>query len=500
MRCRWLLLALAFAACAAPDFDVPREPSYALDPGPDTRAKRDVDTWLARNPGPSGFYPLVEGTDSLGARLRMMEAAERTIDAQYFLMKSDSAGFVFAAALLAAADRGVRVRLLLDDIFTTIRDEEIAFIDAHPNVELRLYNPISRNGIGAFNFLGDFKRANRRMHNKSFIVDNQVAIVGGRNIADEYFDLRAEGEFLDLDVLAVGPIVAEVSTEFDSYWNHERSLPASAVVREYTESELERLRDRMNGTFLDEAETIYRDAIDSNLMGRFVRGEEDLLSADARLLTDGPDKLVRDRSPDEQALVRELAEACNEARSEIIALTPYFVPLDEGVAFWKRQVDRGVRVVVITNSLASNNHTAVQSAYSGYRKDLLRAGVELYEARAGALASSDHPGSLTLHTKAMVLDRERVFIGSLNLDPRSIEINSEMGLLIDSPELGSGLVEALFSGLDTWTYRVELNERGSVEWNANIDGEAFVTTTEPDTSWCKRCIAWFLKIVPDRQL
>ena len=201
---RVAILALAFTVivgCSTLSFDYPREHSTAVSASLDSKLKGRVDNWQQSNDGPSGFYPLIGGNDAFGTRLWLMEHAEHSIDAQYFMMKGDTAGQIFAGSLLAAADRGVRVRFLLDDVFTTVGDAELALIDAHANIEVRLYNPISRRGIGILNFLGDFHSANRRMHNKSFTVDNQVTVVGGRNIADEYFELRKEGEFLDLDVV-----------------------------------------------------------------------------------------------------------------------------------------------------------------------------------------------------------------------------------------------------------------------------------------------------------
>lgn len=499
-----LLLLAGLAGCFTPDFDYPRTPSYALDPNTTTTAKAEIDEWLAANPGPSGFYPLVRGTDALGARLRFMEAAEKTIDAQYFLMKSDSAGFVFGAALLAAADRGVRVRLLLDDIFTSISGEEMALLNGHPNIELRLFNPISRRGFMGLNFLGDFARANRRMHNKSFIVDNQAAIVGGRNIADEYFDLRAEGEFLDFDMIAIGPIAAEVSEQFDSFWNHERALPAEAAIGKYGEEAVAELREQMEVEHITEAREVYREAVDSDLMRNFDAGTAKLYSAEAFVLTDSPDKLSSEISEEHMILVGEMVEICRAAASEIIVISPYFVPGNDGVAFWKEQADRGVRVVVITNSLASNNHTAVHSGYARYREDIIRAGIELREARADAVDQPEQgevgSKSLTLHTKAMIFDRERLFVGSLNLDPRSIEINSEMGMIVDSKEMVGGIADRVLANVDDWSYQVVLDEQGRIRWHQVVDDETVVLTTEPLTSCWKRFSAWFQKLAPERQL
>ncbi len=507
MRLKYLVFLLALfvlSGCATVDFDYPRVASVAIDPNEDTTLKRGVDEWLATNPGPSGFYPLVSGSDALGARLRLIESAEKTIDAQYFLMKTDAAGYVFAAALLTAADRGVRVRFLLDDIFTSVEDEDLAIIDGHPNIELRLFNPISRSGVGTFNYLGDFKRANRRMHNKSFIVDNQVAIVGGRNIADEYFELNREGEFRDFDIVALGPIAAEVSDEFDAFWNHERAVPAEAVIGKFSEQDVAELEAEIDLVFLEEAREIYRDAVDSDLMRSFDNNEMPLFSADAIVLTDDPDKLVNEISQEHMVLVQAMADIVEEATTEVIVLSPYFVPGDSGVEFWSSIAAKGVKVMIITNSLAANNHTSVHSGYAKYRKDLIRAGVELYEARANAVTDAGEGGTqaeaMTMHTKAMIFDRERMFAGSLNLDPRSIEINSEMGIVVTSAEMVGGLADQLLARLGDWTYRVKLNEDGRLRWHATIDGVEVVETSEPLATWYRKFNAWFLKIGPERQL
>ncbi|MEM1449404.1 MAG: phospholipase D family protein [Planctomycetota bacterium] len=500
-RIQALVVALALLpACSTPNFDHPREPSFALDPSVDTQTKRGVDAWRAKNPGPCGFYPLTDGTDALAVRLRLIEAAERTIDAQYFLMKSDSAGYVFAGALHAAAERGVRVRLLLDDIFTTFGDHEMALLDAHPNVEIRLFNPISRRGVGVLNFVHDFRRANRRMHNKSFIVDNQAAVVGGRNIADEYFDLRPEGEFLDFDVLAIGSIASEVSGQFDVFWNHHRSLPLEAVYGKTSEAQLERLRAWVGTDKIDAAKRAYDAAIRSSLMRSFDDASHPLYSATATLMTDRPDKLVNDIAAEHMVLVGELTEVLEESTSEIIVISPYFVPGDVGVAFWRRLVEEGRRVIVLTNSLAANNHTAVHSAYRRYRKDLVRAGVELYEIRAYVEGSGGERKALTLHTKSMIIDSNKLFVGSLNLDPRSIEINSEMGLVIGSEELVARLREPLLVGLQEFAYRVTLDEKGRTRWSARIGDEDVVETSEPQASNWLLFSAWFQAIAPERML
>ena len=237
-----LLSATAFTGCATVSFTEPKSYSETITDTADTRLGEGVSRWADAHGGLSGFYPLSQGMDALGVRLRLAEVAEKSIDLQYFLMKGDTAGAVMMNALLKAADRGVRVRFLLDDIFTTAKDRVLLLINQHPNIEVRLFNPVSRRGFHTLNFVGDFRQANRRMHNKSFTVDNQISVVGGRNIADEYFQLKTGSVFVDFDVLAMGPIAAEISESFDNYWNHSRAVPMDQIATNKEDEELEALR------------------------------------------------------------------------------------------------------------------------------------------------------------------------------------------------------------------------------------------------------------------
>ena len=380
----YISLVVLVSGCASGPIDYPREYSEAVTDTEDTFLGREVAEFQADYPGKSGFYPLARGIDALGARLTLMDQAEHTIDAQYFLMKSDEAGLIFAGNLLEAADRGVRVRFLLDDIFTNVDDRGLLLLDAHPNIEVRLFNPISRRGFYYLNYLGSFNRANRRMHNKSFIVDNQMGVIGGRNIAAEYFELEHDKEFVDFDMLAVGTVAADVSKTFDRYWNHEFSVPVQAFAERHSEEQLEKTRRQVFEALETAGETNYARAIDS----RFVQDVHDelisLFPAKATVFTDDPEKLLHKPSGEFRVLVNAVTDELLNAVSEVIIVTPYMIPRDGGMALIKELISRGVRVVVFTNSLASTNHVAVHGAYSRYRKPMLKAGVELYEARANA--------------------------------------------------------------------------------------------------------------------
>ena len=500
-----VLVSTLLAGCASAPLDYPRDPSVALEDTADTSLADKAANWLDGNTESNGFYPLLEGFDAFGARLALMRRAEVSIDAQYFLMKPDNAGFVFAAKLLEAAERGVRVRLLLDDVFTTVDDAALAFLDDHPNIEVRIFNPVARQGIYAFNYLGNFTLANRRMHNKSFIADNQVAIVGGRNIAVEYFQLETTGEFIDFDIFTAGPIVREISTEFDNYWNHGLAVPMEALYGENDSGKLAEKAGNLQRQMDLAGDSIYADAINTPLMTQIYANSLDPYIGAASLFVDDPQKLLEEVSVTRQITANGFREALAAADEEIIIFTPYFIPGERGMAFIEKLREKDLRIVLLTNSLATNNHTSVHSAYSSYRKRLLQAGVELWEARPDAAKITTEAGEteleqLTLHSKGALIDGRRVFVGSLNLDPRSIDINTELGLLIDSPELGQRLTESALERVQRIGYRLELDEDNRISWHATIDGREVVETSDPQTSVWRRMSAWFLKIAPEKQL
>ncbi|MEN8245947.1 MAG: phospholipase D family protein [Thermodesulfobacteriota bacterium] len=499
-----LVFALFVSGCATVSFDQPKSYSQAITDPEETSLGEYAAFKVEEQEGLSGFYPLNEGLDALGMRLRLAETAEKSLDLQYFLMKSDDAGAVIATALLKAADRGVRVRFLLDDIFTTVPDDSFLLINQHPNIEIRIFNPISRSGISTLNFVRHFKQANRRMHNKSFTADNVVSIVGGRNIADEYFELKTDSVFIDFDVLAVGPIVTEISDSFDEYWNHSRAVPIDQFIEDNAREDLSIVRAEIAEEFDEIYDTVYKKAFNSQLMVGLVNDQQPLFAAPARVLADSPDKLVNEVNETHMRLANDLGEVIRTAEKEVIFISPYYVPGDGGVQLARELVEKGLRVVVLTNSLASNNHVPVHAAYARYRRDVIGAGVELYEIRANAARelnySEDGPEKLTLHTKVFIIDRKKIFVGSLNLDPRSIRLNAEMGLLIDSEAMVASLFSKDEEDLRTNAYRVLVNDKGDLEWHCIIDNQKVIETKEPLTSRWLRFKAWFMKIAPESQL
>ncbi len=501
-----ILLALLAAGCAAAvPFDFPKVESTAIPPSDATELGGAAATWSEERDGVSGFHALYDSMDALGARLRLIERAERTIDAQYFVFKGDTTGTLFAAKLMRAADRGVRIRLLIDDIFTSLGssgglDAAFALADSHPNFEVRLFNPIARGGSMRLNFLTDFARANRRMHNKSFTVDNAVTIVGGRNIGNEYFRVDSAVEFADLELLGFGPVAAEVSETFDLFWNNELAVPIEAFGHSADNAAYRQFRSELNATFEKARNGVYREATETTFLKDLLADRLEPYETTAEVVTDRPSKLEgpvdRERLTE---LAAELERAMSAARNEIIVVTPYFVPRREGVEFLADLRAKGVRVAVVTNSLASTNHVAVHSGYAPHRRRLLEAGVELYEVKVDAgvdPADVDGPTRLTLHTKAVVVDRETLFVGSFNLDPRSIDINTEMGLFLDGSAAAKDFAEQIDQDLPAFSYRVVLTDDATIAWRYEGAGEPILKISEPDVGFWRAFKADFFRLLP----
>ncbi len=494
-------LFVLLGACAAVPFDYPKTTSSAPPPDSDTRLAQIAREWHGNSGDKSGFVGLGYGAEALGARLRMMELAENTIDAQYFIIKKDRAGALFVAKMLRAADRGVRVRLLIDDIFSPGVDQPLALLSSHPNIEVRLFNPLSRQGLKALSFLVDFKRANRRMHNKSFTVDNTMSIVGGRNIGEEYFELNEGAKFDDYEVLAIGPVVPEVSKGFDAFWNSELSVPMEAFDIAVSPDELDDWREWASTQLDTQDEGIYATAVNSQLMIDLAERRTEPVLAEATLITDSPEKLLAATSDVSVAtLASEIGRRFRAAEKEIIIITPYFIPRQKGAELLEELLDRGIRIVIVTNSLASTNHVPVHSRYRDYRKRLLEAGAEIREVRASEVGGENdwgyQPDRVTLHSKATVVDRRTIFVGSLNFDPRSIVINTEMGLFIESDDIGERFARLVMESVEQVSYRVELDDRGKLRWVYDQGGEREVTDREPEASWGRRAMVNLYRLLP----
>ncbi len=501
----WLLLLLA--GCASIDFDHPRESSTAIGDTDETYLGKQVVPYVQDKPeSESGFHVLIDGVDAFAARLTIADVAERSIDAQYYLIKNDLTGKVFVHTLLAAADRGVRVRLLLDDILTQGFDTALVALDSHPNFEIRVFNPFNRGAIGrGVSVVTDFGRINRRLHNKSFTVDNQITIFGGRNIADEYFGAREDQAFDDLDVAAIGNVVLDVSTMFDAYWNHETALPVRAFIRapEDAGRELDRIRIDLRSAVAGIEESKYAGAYKSRAYDYVHTDSSVFRWAPYQLVYDSPDIGVRERASDAESILTPLIAPVEAAQRSIVVVSPYFVPRKSGVQRISAMRERGIEVTVVTNSLVANNQLIVHAGYLPSRKPLLKNGVRLYEVRPdwevpGTEFVDASGARATLHSKAYIVDAETVFIGSFNFDPRSAYINTELGVLIRDPELAQRLLAEFDEDVQHSAYEVFLDKDGNVRWRGLVGGEEVIYDTEPESSFWQRSAVGLIRLLPIR--
>ena len=518
------VLALAATGCASIDLaSVARTPSSALAPQPGTRLHDGITPRLAATPGQSGFVALERGLDAFVARAALAELAERTLDLQYYIVHGDTSGLLLLGRVLAAADRGVRVRLLIDDWTLADADTALAQLDAHPSIEVRLFNPTANRSWWTLRrwleVVGDFSRINRRMHNKAWIADNAAAIVGGRNLGDEYFEARDDLDYHDLDLLAAGPIVRDVSASFDRYWNSEFAVPLETFRRVGGgDAQRAELRAWFAAHEARVAASPYARALaGAPLLERLRRGEVDWRLGEARLLVDDPEKL---RRPIDDAALRgaerrlllagQLDALAPRPERELRVVAPYFVPGVEGVAAFGALVRDGVSVRVLTNSLTSNDVPAAQAGYAKYRRALLEAGVALHElkpagpGRDGPVRIRDALGGgsrAALHEKSFVIDRATVFVGSLNLDPRSLRVNTEVGVLVRSEAL-AGDVAAIFdrNAAPASAWRLALRD-GVVTWEDLDDaGAPRRAVEEPGASAWRRLMQGFYAVFAPESL
>jgi putative cardiolipin synthase len=498
--------ALVLAGCVHLPREVARLPSSALADSAGTPLARIVEASLpAGTQGQSGFRILPTGDFAFDARLALAARAVKTIDAQYYQVHSDAVGHRFLRALRDAAARGVRVRLLIDDFYTTGQDPLLAQFAAHPNVQLRLFNPLpSRAGSSARRVMAslhEFGRVNHRMHNKLFVADNALAVAGGRNIGDEYFMSGAQANFIDMDALAAGPIVRELSAAFDRYWNSQYTYPFESIARPAGDAAAAQAGFEQRLRIVDGEWPV----ASHDMFGRVSVGDElaagrlSLAPASARLLVDVPDKVKGLSTPTNAGTaMADAVTLMRQARSEVVMASPYFIPGERGVELMREAIAQGVHMSVLTNAADATDEPLVHFAYARYRQQMLQAGVSIYELGGKLVAQSRdlgifHSSLGRLHAKVSVIDRRWVTIGSLNLDLRSARANTEQTLAIESPTLAHevlSLVER--SGHVAGAYKLRLDEDGRIEW-VSRDGDAeVVTRDEPGATPLSRLWLWLL--------
>ena len=469
---------------------------------------------VAQNDGKTGVLLLDSGLNAFVARAVLAAAAERSLDVQYYLFHRDLSGRLLLDQLLKAADRGVRVRLLVDDMDMADADLGVAMIDAHPNMEMRLFNPFARNRTRMSQYVSRFGSVTRRMHNKSFTADNQITIIGGRNIGDEYFEADPAVAFADMDVLLGGPAAKEVSESFDLYWNNSLSYSVANLGESTpTAAEIAEARNNLSRWVTSRQSSIYIEALETSALGRQIRDKtvEDHW-ADVEIFYDRPEKISSSRDDKHLHMSQYLAPYFENVTREVQIVSPYFVPGKNGTKELCAIEARGVEVSVLTNSLASTDVAVVHAGYLRYRKKLLQCGVTIFEANSKLvlrdLASQEFKiepddrkqklglSRSSLHAKMFVFDRKHTFIGSLNLDPRSITENTEIGAVIDSHEIGELVANNITLNSPFIAFKLSLDDKGKVRWDGYEEGQPVSYSVEPHTSFFKRLGTQIMCIMP----
>ena len=476
------VLALSAGGCSSLQPDIPRVPSHAIADAEPTTLGRVFAAQAAEHPGLSGFQVLATGHSAFAARAGLADAAERSLDLQYYSADDDLSTDLLLLRLLAAAQRGVRVRVLLDDIYAPSRRFAQRATALHPSIQVRLFNPFFFGGTANLGRLAEYvfdsERLNRRMHNKLWVTDNAAAIVGSRNLGDEYFDVHQSANFADVDLLVAGPIVNQLSHAFDAYWNSAAAVPAQAIILASEDvdaaSMLQRLRERA-AACEGVAPCVWLS--EQGLQAALRAGAVSLSWANAQLIYDPPDQDKRPLASGIEHGWIEDRPGGTRTHSELLIVSPYFIPSEAGRRHLSEMRARGVRVAVLTNSLASTDSPAAHAGYARHRAGLLRGGVELYEVRPipGVRHRLSHrwgeASPSSLHAKMVVQDRRRAIVGSLNQDPRSRLHNTESWIAVDSAELAVDLAELFDAAADAQhAFKVELD--------AASDSDRLVWSTE----------------------
>ncbi|KAG8149572.1 phospholipase D family protein [Burkholderia catarinensis] len=506
------------AACAThpPATTLDRPVSHALPPDTATPLRNALAAPEAAHPGQSGFRLLADGAEALQMRIALARAATKTLDMQYYIATEDTTGKLLLAAALYAADRGVRVRMLVDDLNFRDIDRIMAALNTHPNIEIRVFNPFGASQRMVERTADFFTRIDsftRRMHNKAMIADNQLAIVGGRNLGDEYFSASPTLQFRDLDVLAAGAVTNDISASFDTYWSSASSYPLRVLNHQsFDPKDLDAMRDELRDHWRKNADPYNAKPLNATpLAQQIARDELGLVWAPAEFEADAPDKVAQPTDAYVSPPMRRLAELVRGAQQEFLAFSPYFVPHDAGVKILGDTSARGVRVAILTNSLAATDAVAVQAGYGPYRVPLLQHGVELYEFKAQpGRPSARLFGSrsrASLHAKAYVIDRAILVIGSLNLDPRSAHLNTELALVIHSPALAqqAATIFARATQPDE-SYRVSLvtpagGGTPELEWTGTDNGQPTTYHVDPHAGLLRNLMTGIFMLLPvDDQL
>jgi putative cardiolipin synthase len=494
------LISLSISACSMLPTDFERTTSYAYSDTDNTWLGKSATSIQGNDDLNSTMFLIDEGTDAFLTRMALLSKAERSVDVQYFIWKADIIGKLLMHKMLEVADKGVRVRLLLDDITLDNETKSLLFVmDHHDFIDVHIYNPFSSSGLKAPAALADTSRINRRMHNKSFTVDSQYTIVGGRNIEENYFSANARSNYADLDIVAIGPVVEQVNQQFDIYFNSPLAIP-SYVFDSYEnhKESLEKVKKELSDYVTSVQGSDYaKDLKNSAMYQRILKGisgesEGLLYRGKAHVIFDDPEKTLGKTALETTYLTSMLKPHIDKIEHSLELVSPYFIPGKQGTQHLADMVKAGIKVRVITNSLASTDGIMAQSGYARQRYNLLKGGIELYELKPKAKSKASRSlkrsaeAKSALHAKTYIFDRKEVYIGSFNFDPRSANINTELGIVSETPRMAQHIASGLFdkSVVDA-AYKVVLLD-DEVVWQETINGEVIIHHEQPETSFWRR--------------
>ena len=495
-------------------------PKHAIEPTQVISIKVDtsettlaqiIDPLQQQNPDLTGYYVLFDPLEALAARLRLIDKAEKTLDLQYYIWDNDKVGAVALHALIRAADRGVKVRLLIDDNNAKQTEGIFLALAQHPNIEVKLFNPYRFRKYRGIDMVLDLKRINRRMHNKSFIADHKVALIGGRNMTNQYYNVSDSYQFSDVDVMLVGTAVNDISNSFDDYWNHDYAYDVQEVVKQKSHRlSYESLKQQLDEHYKKVTVQNYLDLTsNSQAIDSLINRDIALDWVKAEVVKDSPDK-IKSKAKKQEHLNFQLINHLEKPEKNIDLISAYFVPEKKGAKILSELAQDGVHVRVLTNSFKANDVAVVHAFYGKYRQNLLENGVELYEFLP-ALDKDDldkHTEDLakkakvnikglsrsSLHAKLMALDEKQVFIGSFNFDPRSAYLNTEIGVLLNSPTLARSVHSTMDQNLSKYAYKLVLNAENKITWQRQTPQGPVIYTKEPRMKWWQRAgmkvISW----------
>ncbi|ENN6006936.1 phospholipase D family protein [Acinetobacter baumannii] len=505
--------AVALTGCSTLPKHSPEPIQYARDIDTSQTSLSKIITPLReKNPNLTGYHLLNDPLEALAARLRLIDKAEKTLDLQYYIWDNDKVGALALHAIIRAADRGVKVRLLIDDNNAKKMEGVLLALSQHKNIEVKLFNPYRFRKYRAMDMILDLKRINRRMHNKSFIADNQVALIGGRNMTNQYYNVSDSYHFSDVDVMLVGAAVDDIVNSFDDYWNHEYAYSVQSIVSaQQHRLRYESLKQQLDAHYQQATVQNFLDLtsrshafdkwLDRNIKFDWVKAE---------VVKDSPDK-IRSKAKKEEHLNFQLINHLEKPESNVDLISAYFIPEKQGAKILSTLAKEGVEVRVLTNSFKANDVAVVHAFYGKYRKELLKNGVQLYEflptpdkrdlnkntdeLATKAKVNMKGLSRSSLHTKLMALD-EQVFIGSFNFDPRSAYLNTEIGVILDSPSLAKTIHHTMDENLNKYAYKLKLDPNNHIYWQQETPKGPVIYKKEPEMKWWQKAGMKLLSWLP----